>query len=118
MANQLAQHIYDEFGDKFAAKLIRDIKLIISHEDDPNSVTRAVYCWWKDPDEKLTRHELAKFLGITSPSLQVAQSKGRYKFPKYYVGGRVFYKKSEVLTMIDEDSTLVPRTAKSKAKFG
>ena len=58
--------------------------------------------WW-ETDERMDHAQTAEFLGIKPASLSSGMSRGRYKFPRYSVGGKWWYRKSEVLKVIERD---------------
>ncbi|MES9950053.1 MAG: helix-turn-helix domain-containing protein [Candidatus Thiodiazotropha sp.] len=58
--------------------------------------------WWESP-EKLTHEECARFLGIDPRSLSSALSRGHYKFTRYRIGRRNYFRKSEVLAEIEQN---------------
>ena len=58
--------------------------------------------WW-ETDERLSRSDLAAFLGIAVSTLSSGQSRGFYKFRRYKIAGQDWYRKSEVVEDIEKN---------------
>lgn len=57
--------------------------------------------WWDT--ERMSHEQTAAMLGINPGSLSSGISRGRYQFPRYKVGRKYWYRKSEVLASIEKN---------------
>lgn len=67
-----------------------------------DQVTQESTTWWETAD-RMSHKECADFLDITPASLSSAISRGHYKFARYKVGRKQFYRKSQVLAEIESN---------------
>ncbi len=60
------------------------------------------------PDDRLTRPQAAKYLGVSIGTLEVWACTGRYDLPFVKVGRRVFYQRTELDAFINRRTVRHP----------